>query len=358
MIEMKEQIEQLVQIAGHNHQILESSDVERVFGRQLTQEELESLNSHLKKRGIAVLEIDDQIEKLTLSEVSLAENDQDESMMPLDDSVKAYLKEIGNIPLLSREEELELAVRIEAGDVMAREKMINANLRLVVTVAKRHVYGSNMGFLDLIQEGNIGLMKAVEKYDYHKGYKFSTYAMWWIRQAVTRAIADQSRTIRIPVHMKEMMGKVTKASRRFLLDMGREPTVEELAGIMGVSMERMEEIIKLYGDTISLDTPIGDDEDCMLQDFVADDNMTEQFSNVEHVMLGNELDEVLSGLTEREQRIIRLRFGFVDGRIWTLEQVGQEYHVTRERIRQIEVKALHRLKHRKDIINLKSYLEA
>ncbi|WP_230400076.1 sigma-70 family RNA polymerase sigma factor [Novisyntrophococcus fermenticellae] len=355
---MKEQIEQLVQIAGHNHQILESSDVERVFGRQLTQEELESLNSHLKKRGIAVLEIDDQIEKLTLSEVSLAENDQDESMMPLDDSVKAYLKEIGNIPLLSREEELELAVRIEAGDVMAREKMINANLRLVVTVAKRHVYGSNMGFLDLIQEGNIGLMKAVEKYDYHKGYKFSTYAMWWIRQAVTRAIADQSRTIRIPVHMKEMMGKVTKASRRFLLDMGREPTVEELAGIMGVSMERMEEIIKLYGDTISLDTPIGDDEDCMLQDFVADDNMTEQFSNVEHVMLGNELDEVLSGLTEREQRIIRLRFGFVDGRIWTLEQVGQEYHVTRERIRQIEVKALHRLKHRKDIINLKSYLEA
>lgn len=358
MIEMKEQIEQLVQIAGHNHQILESSDVERVYGRQLTQEELESLNSHLKKRGITVLEIDDQIEKLTLREVSLAENDEDESMMPLDDSVKAYLKEIGNIPLLSREEELELAVRIEAGDIMAREKMINANLRLVVTVAKRHVYGSNMGFLDLIQEGNIGLMKAVEKYDYHKGYKFSTYAMWWIRQAVTRAIADQSRTIRIPVHMKEMMGKVTKASRRFLLDMGREPTVEELAGIMGVSMNRMEEIIKLYGDTISLDTPIGDDEDCMLQDFVADDNMTEQFSNVEHVMLGNELDEVLSGLTEREQRIIRLRFGFVDGRIWTLEQVGQEYHVTRERIRQIEVKALHRLKHRKDIINLKSYLEA
>ena len=359
MIKMKEQIEQLTNIAKQNHHMLEYAEVERAFGRQLSQEEMEALHSDLKKRGIEVLEMDEQAENLTLEEVLPGgDKEEEEALLPLDDSVKAYLKEIGSIALLSKEEEMKLAIRIEQGDELAREKMINANLRLVVTVAKRHVRGSNMGFLDLIQEGNIGLMKAVEKYDYHKGYKFSTYAMWWIRQAVTRAIADQSRTIRIPVHMKEQMGKVTRASRKFLLDTGREPSVEELSEIMEIPEERMREIVKLYGDTISLDTPIGDDEDCMLKDFVADENMPEQFEAVEHIMLGDELDKLLSDLSEREQRIIRLRFGFVDGRIWTLEQVGKEYHVTRERIRQIEVKALRRLKHRKDVVNLKSYLEA
>lgn len=360
MIKMKEQIEQLTKIAKQNRHMLEYGEVEKAFGRQLNQEEMDVIHSDLKERGIEVLEMEEQAGDLRLEDVLSEENENEdeEAFLPLDDSVKAYLKEIGSIALLSKEEELELAVRIEEGDELAREKMINANLRLVVTVAKRHVRGSNMGFLDLIQEGNIGLMKAVEKYDYHKGYKFSTYAMWWIRQAVTRAIADQSRTIRIPVHMKEQMGKVTKASRKFLVDTGREPSVEELSEIMGIPEERMREIVKLYGDTISLDTPVGDDEDCMLKDFVADENMPEQFETVEHVMLGDELDKLLSGLTEREQRIIRLRFGFVDGRIWTLEQVGKEYHVTRERIRQIEVKALRRLKHRKDVINLKSYLEA
>lgn len=360
MIKMKEQIEQLTNIAKQNRHMLKYEEVEKAFGRQLNQEEMEAIHSDLKERGIEVLEMDEQAGDLNLEDVLSEENENDneEAFLPLDDSVKAYLKEIGSIALLSKEEELELAVRIEEGDELAREKMINANLRLVVTVAKRHVRGSNMGFLDLIQEGNIGLMKAVEKYDYHKGYKFSTYAMWWIRQAVTRAIADQSRTIRIPVHMKEQMGKVTRASRKFLVDTGRDPSVEELSEIMGIPEERMREIVKLYGDTISLDTPVGDDEDCMLKDFVADENMPEQFETVEHVMLGDELDKLLSGLSEREQRIIRLRFGFVDGRIWTLEQVGKEYHVTRERIRQIEVKALRRLKHRKDVINLKSYLEA
>lgn len=327
--------------------------------------EQDTLRTQLESRGMSTQEqktkkTDEEIsEESVLSEENLPEEDDlDDSALPLDDSVKAYLIEIGNIPLLTREEEIILAKRIESGDDSAREKMINSNLRLVVNVAKKHVRGSNMGFLDLIQEGNIGLMRAVEKYDYSKGYKFSTYAMWWIRQAVTRAIADQSRTIRIPVHMKEQMSKVNKASRKFLTDMGREPTVDELADIMDMPEDRVRDIVKLYGDTISLDTPVGDDDDCKLQDFVADDNISDQFTSVEHVMLGDELDQLLSGLSEREQRIIRLRFGFVDGRIWTLEQVGEEYHVTRERIRQIEVKALHRLKHRKDIKNLKSYLEA
>lgn len=327
--------------------------------------EQDTLRTQLESRGMSTQEqktkkTDEEIsEESVLSEENLPEEDDlDDSALPLDDSVKAYLIEIGNIPLLTREEEIILAKRIESGDDSARERMINSNLRLVVNVAKKHVRGSNMGFLDLIQEGNIGLMRAVEKYDYSKGYKFSTYAMWWIRQAVTRAIADQSRTIRIPVHMKEQMSKVNKASRKFLTDMGREPTVDELADIMDMSEDRVRDIVKLYGDTISLDTPVGDDDDCKLQDFVADDNISDQFTSVEHVMLGDELDQLLSGLSEREQRIIRLRFGFVDGRIWTLEQVGEEYHVTRERIRQIEVKALHRLKHRKDIKNLKSYLEA
>ena len=327
--------------------------------------EQDTLRTQLESRGMSTQEqktkkTDEEIsEESVLSEENLPEEDDlDDSALPLDDSVKAHLIEIGNIPLLTREEEIILAKRIESGDDSARERMINSNLRLVVNVAKKHVRGSNMGFLDLIQEGNIGLMRAVEKYDYSKGYKFSTYAMWWIRQAVTRAIADQSRTIRIPVHMKEQMSKVNKASRKFLTDMGREPTVDELADIMDMPEDRVRDIVKLYGDTISLDTPVGDDDDCKLQDFVADDNISDQFTSVEHVMLGDELDQLLSGLSEREQRIIRLRFGFVDGRIWTLEQVGEEYHVTRERIRQIEVKALHRLKHRKDIKNLKSYLEA
>lgn len=275
----------------------------------------------------------------------------------IEDSVKAYLKEISSIPLLTPEQEIEIAKRIELGDEAAKEIMTNANLRLVVSVAKKYVRGSKLTFLDLIQEGNIGLVKAIEKFDYHKGYKFSTYAMWWIRQAITRAIADQSRIIRIPVHMKEQMNKVTRASRKFAAENGREPTTAEISEIMGISEIKMKDIVRLYEDTVSLDLPIGDEDDFMLMDFVADDSMPEQFSSVEHLLLGEEIDEVLSILSEREQSVLKLRFGFIDGRIWTLEEVGKIYHVTRERIRQIEARALRRLRMGRETKNLKAYLE-
>lgn len=358
---MKERMERLIEAGRQNQGILEDSDLIYLLGAVPQKEDLEAIRVELREHQIEILD------KELLEEESAAKEKQwkkflseetGDSQIPMDDSIRAYLKEIGSIPLLTREEEKNLAVQVEEGKEDAKEQMINANLRLVVNVAKRYVRGSNMGLLDLIQEGNIGLMRAVEKYDYHKGYKFSTYAMWWIRQAVTRAIADQSRTIRIPVHMKEQMSRITKVSREFLGEYGREPKIGELAKIMKMPEERMREIYKLYGDTISLDTLVGEDEDCMLQDFVADDRMPEQFTSVEHVMLGDELDRLLSVLSEREQRILRLRFGFVDGHIWTLDQVGKEYHVTRERIRQIEVKALRRLKHGKEIMNLRSYLEA
>lgn len=274
----------------------------------------------------------------------------------LEDSVRTYLKEIGTIPLLSQEEEIEIAKRIEAGEEDAKKSMANANLRLVVSVAKRYVRGSNMTLLDLIQEGNIGLLKAIDKYDYKMGYKFSTYAMWWIRQAMTRAIADQSRTIRIPVHMKELMNKITRTSRKFLAEKGRDPHLSELAEIMKIPLDRMNEIAKWHGDTISLDAPVGED-DSMMMDFISDDRIPEQFEKVEHRMLGEEIDQILADLSEREQRVIRLRFGLIDGKIWTLEEVGKEYHVTRERIRQIESRALLRLRMKRDTKKLRTYLD-
>ena len=274
-----------------------------------------------------------------------------------DNSVRAYFREIGNFSLLSQEEETELAKRIVLGDEQAKEQMINHNLRLVVSVAKRYAGGSNMSLLDLIQEGNIGLMKAVDKFDCSLGYKFSTYAMWWIRQAVTRAIADQSRTIRVPVHMKEQMNRVRKASRIFLSRHGREATVEELADTMNIARERVEEIVRLSKDTVSLDTPIGEEEDTMLMDFVADDKMPEQFQSVEQIFLKDQVDRILSELTEREQEILRLRFGFADGRVWTLEEVGNVYHVTRERIRQIEARALRRLRLKRNMEYFRAFIE-
>ncbi len=273
-----------------------------------------------------------------------------------EDSVRAYLREISSIPLLEKDEEIKLAKRIALGDESAKELLTNANLRLVVSVAKRYVSAGNMNLLDLIQEGNIGLMKAVEKFDYHKGFKFSTYAIWWIRQAITRAIADQSRIIRIPVHMKDLMNRVSKVSREFTADTGREPSISELAGLMRMSEEKMEEIVKLYQDTVSLDGPIGKEENTFLIDFVADESMKDIFAEVDYMMLGDEIDSILEGLSEREQRIIRLRFGFVDGRVWTLEEVGREYQVTRERIRQIEVKALNRLRMKSETKKLLAYL--
>ncbi len=274
----------------------------------------------------------------------------------VEDSVRAYLKEIGSIPLLEKEEELKLAKRIALGDETARETMTNANLRLVVSVAKRYVSVSSMTLLDLIQEGNIGLMRAVEKFDYRKGFKFSTYAIWWVRQAITRAIADQSRTIRIPVHMKDQMNRISRTSRQFTADNGREPTVSELAELMRIPEEKMAEIIKLYDDTVSLDGPIGKEENTFLIDFVADENMKDVFDKIDYMMLTEEIDGILEDLSEREQRIIRLRFGFVDGRVWTLEEVGKEYQVTRERIRQIEVKALKRLRMKSETKELLTYL--
>lgn len=297
--------------------------------------------------------IDDNVDNST----QYIDDNVDSSSEYIDDSVKIYLRQIGKIPLLTGLQEIEIAKRIEKGDENAKQEMANANLRLVVSVAKRFVRGSNMSLLDLIQEGNIGLLKAVDKFDYHKGYKFSTYAMWWIRQAITRAIADQSRMIRIPVHMKEQMHRVNKVSRKFLLENGREATVDELSENMQIPKEHMDEIMKLFRDTISLDTPVGEEEDSMLMNFVADESMPEQFLSAEHVMMREQIDEILAELSEREQRVLRLRFGFLDGRIWTLEEVGNEFHVTRERIRQIEVRAIQRLRVKQKTKNLKSYIE-
>lgn len=274
-----------------------------------------------------------------------------------DDSIKMYLKEIGGIPLLTTNEEIELAIRIENGDEKAKEEMAYANLRLVVSVAKRYVAGSGMSLQDLIQEGNIGLLKAVDRFDYHRGFKFSTYAMWWIKQAITRAIADQSKTIRIPVHMRERMNRMKHVTRQFLSEHGREPLPVEIAEYMSLPVERIEEMLKYIGDTISLETPIGETEDSSLGDFIADEGMPEQFASTEYIMLREELEVILSTLTNREQRIIRQRFGFDDGRIRTLEEIGKEFHLTRERIRQIEVRAIRRLRAKQSTKNLRAYID-
>lgn len=286
----------------------------------------------------------------------LTENPQD-GLEYVEDSVKMYLREIGKIPLLTAEQEIELSKRVENGEEAARREMAEANLRLVVSVAKRYAVGSGMTLLDLIQEGNIGLLRAIDGYDYCKGYRFSTYAMWWIRQAVTRAIADQGDTIRIPVHMKEKMAKIRKISRQFLLKNGREANADELACFMDIPKEQVEDILKLFGDTISLETPVGEEEDTTLLNFVADTDTPEQFHHVEQIMLREEVEKVLEELSERERRILLLRFGFVEGRIWTLEEIGKEYHVTRERIRQIEIKALRKLRVKKRMGRLKEYIE-
>jgi len=274
-----------------------------------------------------------------------------------DDSIKMYLREIGNIPLLNADSERELAARMEQGDEYAREKLANANLRLVVSIAKHYVGGSGLPFLDLIQEGNIGLLKAVEKFDYHKGYKFSTYATWWIRQAITRAIADQSRTIRIPVHMREKMNKMRRSAREFLAHNGREPELAELAERMQMPVERIQEIFAWYTDIISLETPVGEENDSSLGDYIADDSAPEQFASTEYMMLKEEIEEILSTLTRREERILRLRFGLDDGRNRTLEEIGNEFHVTRERIRQIESRAIKRLRCRHETKKLRTYIE-
>lgn len=275
----------------------------------------------------------------------------------VDNSVELYLREIGKIPLLSMAEEVALAKSIQKGDVIAREHMINANLRLVASVAKRYAVKCKMPLLDLIQEGNIGLMRAVDKFDYTKGYKFSTYATWWIKQAISRYIMDAGKSIRIPVYMKEQMNRINKLGGEFAIEHGSEATVEELATLSGLTIEKVREIQCYYGEVISLDSPVGDYEDKKIMDFVVDKQADEQYQIVEILLLEKQMDKILEKLPEREQRILRLRFGFVDGKIWTLEEVGREYSVTRERVRQIEANVLEKLGKKKEVRKLRTYIE-
>lgn len=291
-----------------------------------------------------------------VEEIDIRIEDVDAENVNIDDPVRMYLKDIGKVPLLSGEEEVELAKRMEAGDEEAKQQLIEANLRLVVSIAKRYV-SRGMLFLDLIQEGNLGLIKAVEKFDYTKGYKFSTYATWWIRQAITRSIADQGRTIRIPVHMVETINKVVKISRQLVQRLGREPSAEEIAEVAEMPVEKVREIMKLSQEPVSLEKPIGEEEDSHLGDFIEDENTLSPADAAAFTLLREQLEEVLQTLTEREQRVLKLRFGLDDGRARTLEEVGQEFHVTRERIRQIEAKALRKLRHPSRSKKLKDYLD-
>ncbi|MFA7468712.1 MAG: RNA polymerase sigma factor RpoD, partial [Desulfotomaculaceae bacterium] len=274
----------------------------------------------------------------------------------IDDPVRMYLKEIGRVPLLTPEEEINLAQRMEQGDEEAKRRLAEANLRLVVSIAKRYV-GRGMLFLDLIQEGNLGLIKAVEKFDFRKGFKFSTYATWWIRQAITRAIADQARTIRIPVHMVETINKLIRVSRQLLQELGRDPVPEEIAREMGITEDKVREILKIAQEPVSLETPIGEEEDSHLGDFIEDHDARAPAEEASFTLLREQLDEVLETLTDREQKVLRLRFGLDDGRARTLEEVGQKFGVTRERIRQIEAKTLRKLRHPSRSKKLKDYLD-
>ncbi|MBZ4663122.1 MAG: rpoD [Caloramator sp.] len=320
----------------------------------LSSEQIDKIYEILESMGIEVLEDMDDF-----NPEQLLEEDLDLSIpegISIDDPVRMYLKEIGKVPLLSADEEIELAKKIEKGDQEAKKKLAEANLRLVVSIAKRYV-GRGMLFLDLIQEGNLGLLKAVEKFDYRKGYKFSTYATWWIRQAITRAIADQARTIRIPVHMVETINKLIRVSRQLLQELGREPSAEEIAKEMDMEVDKVREILKIAQEPISLETPIGEEEDSHLGDFIPDDDAPAPAEAAAYTMLREQLMDVLDTLTPREEKVLRLRFGLDDGRARTLEEVGKEFKVTRERIRQIEAKALRKLRHPSRSKKLKDYLD-
>ena len=369
--QMKEHLDNLVDMAKKNDNTLIDTEIVNYFvGKpdiELNTDMMTKIFDYLDEHHVAVLsetEEDDEIlDDMILEDAEDADIDIEKidlsvpDGVSIEDPVRMYLKEIGKVPLLTAEEEIELAKRMEAGDEKAKQKLAEANLRLVVSIAKRYV-GRGMLFLDLIQEGNLGLIKAVEKFDYEKGYKFSTYATWWIRQAITRAIADQARTIRIPVHMVETINKLIRESRQLLQELGREPLPEEIAERMGISVERVREILKISQEPVSLETPIGEEEDSHLGDFIQDQNVPVPAEAAGSNLLRDQLNEVLDTLTEREQKVLRLRFGMDDGRARTLEEVGKEFQVTRERIRQIEAKALRRLRHPSKSRKLKDYLDA
>ena len=330
-------------------------------------EQLEKIYDSFEAAGIEIIE-EDIIDDLSLDVLNIEGVDSDTGArvvidagegvdnISIDDPVKVYLKEIGRVPLLTSEEEVELAIRISEGDASAKKRLSEANLRLVVSIAKRYL-GRGMHFLDLIQEGNLGLIKAVEKFDYTKGFKFSTYATWWIRQAITRAIADQARTIRIPVHMVETINKVKKVSSQLLHQNGHEPSAEEIAEELDMPVEKVREIMRVAQEPVSLETPIGEEEDSHLGDFIPDDDAPAPADAASHTMLREQLIEVLDTLTPREEKVLRLRFGLEDGRSRTLEEVGKEFNVTRERIRQIEAKALRKLRHPSRSKKLKDFLD-
>ena len=367
-----EKLKQLVAHGKKNKSILELQEINDFFSdMELDAEQMEKVYEYLEANHIDVLRVSgdgDGIEELdAVDDSDIVLTDEDDVDMEkidlsvpdgisIEDPVRMYLKEIGKVPLLSADEEVELAKRMAEGDEDAKKRLAEANLRLVVSIAKRYV-GRGMLFLDLIQEGNLGLIKAVEKFDYHKGFKFSTYATWWIRQAITRAIADQARTIRIPVHMVETINKLIRVSRQLLQELGREPTPEEIAAEVEMPVERVREILKISQEPVSLETPIGEEEDSHLGDFIQDDNVPVPAEAAAQTLLKEQLDEVLDTLTEREQKVLRLRFGMDDGRARTLEEVGKEFDVTRERIRQIEAKALRKLRHPSRSRKLRDYLD-
>lgn len=366
LLTFEEKMDMLLANARKKKNVLDQQEILDMFaGEELPPEKMDDIYDFLENKKVDILRIsseDDMDEDLFLEEGTEEEMDVEHIDLSVpdgigtDDPVRMYLKEIGKVPLLTMEEEIELAKRIELGDEEAKKKLAEANLRLVVSIAKRYL-GRGMQFLDLIQEGNLGLIKAVEKFEYKKGYKFSTYATWWIRQAITRAIADQARTIRIPVHMVETINRLIRVQRQLVQTLGREPYPEEIAKEMGIPVERVREVMKISLDPVSLETPIGEEDDSHLGDFIQDEHVAVPVDAATYTLLREQLKEVLDTLTEREQKVLRLRFGLDDGRPRTLEEVGRDFNVTRERIRQIEAKALRKLRHPSRSKKLKDYLD-
>jgi len=372
--EKKDSVQALIEKGKKKGSLTYREIMDALQGVDLSAEQIDDVYQQFGRMGIDVVPEPGQVDLEVLKKATQQEEEKAEEMeddeeeeegevdlsvpegVGIDDPVRMYLKEIGRVPLLSADEEIQLAKRMEAGDEEAKRRLAEANLRLVVSIAKRYV-GRGMLFLDLIQEGNLGLIKAVEKFDYIKGFKFSTYATWWIRQAITRAIADQARTIRIPVHMVETINKLIRVSRQLLQELGREPIPEEIAKVMDIAVERVREIMKIAQEPVSLETPIGEEEDSHLGDFIPDEDAPAPAEAASFILLKEQLEEVLETLTPREEKVLRLRFGLDDGRTRTLEEVGQEFGVTRERIRQIEAKALRKLRHPSRSKKLKDYLE-